>query len=1051
MADPEISRKLAVIVHADVVGSTALVQRDETLAHQRINEAFQRFSSIIQQYNGTVHEIRGDALVAEFARASDAVCAALCFQQSNTEYNAELGDDMAPAVRIGIALGEEVFADDTVTGAGVVLAQRVEQLSEAGGVCVTGAIHEAIPQRMPFDQENLGEQAVKGFDEPVRVYRVALKPGQVVPAAETSTQAQSPPQTRRLIVAFAAVVLVVVGSVAVWLKPWMPEEEPASVERMAFPLPEQPSIAVLPFDNLSADPAQEAIADGFTESLITTLAQMPELFVIARNSTFTYKGKPVKVKQVAEELGVRYVLEGSIQREGDTLRIAAQLIDAVKGHHLWADRYDRDANAMFAVQDEIVREIFTALQVKLVAGEHGRVWQQGTDNFEAYLTWLQGWKHFTRRTKDDNLLARRLILKAIDMDPDWAMPYTTVTWTHYRDIFRGWGDAPDESLRLAEEHAQKALALDDTYPGVYAALGGVHEVKGDLDQAIAYHEKAVALGPNISVYHAILAYNLNYAGRPDEAIALFKKAMRLEPTYQPWYLGSLGDAYTSAGKYEEAVEAYEQLLKRRPESASGHVGLIVNHMWLDRQNEARSYASKLLESKPKFTLSSYRKRRLRYKDAAYVERLLDALRRAGLPENPPLALPDKPSIAVLPFTNMSDDPKQEYFVDGMTEDLITDLSKLSGLFVIARNSSFAYKGKSPDVRQVSRELSVKYVLEGSVRRADNQVRINAQLIDATTGGHVWAERYDGSLANVFAMQDEVTQKIVTALAVNLTTEEKGAQARIETKNPKAYDAFLRGWQHYLRRTPDHYAKAREYFETAIELDPKYSRAYAALASVYWKSAVEGWDPAESIDRQTVKAQAREYLDAAMTNPTSLAHQVAAYMHLWRGRWAEAVVDGQRAVDRDPNDADSHVTLAEMLIYTGQPRRALDSIAKARRLDPHNQGYHAFLSGSAQFGLEQFDAAAASLERALELNPELWLQQRQVYGHQYCQPCLPLAAAYAYLGRKQDAQALVRRLREQWHNVNVRTTMAYWPFQHDADRDRLARGLLEAGLPIVASH
>ncbi len=359
---------------------------------------------------------------------------------------------------------------------------------------------------------------------------------------------------------------------------------------------------------------------------------MPELFVIARNSTFTYKGKPVKVKQVAEELGVRYVLEGSFQREGDTLRIAAQLIDALEGHHLWADKFDRDVNAMFAVQDEIIREIFTALQVELVAGEHGRVWQKGTDNFEAYLVWLQGWKHFRRNTKDDNAIARQLIQRAIDMDPDWAMPYTTLAWTHYRDATRlDWTDSPAESMELAAEAAQKALALDDTYPGVYAALGGVHELKGEIEQAIAYHKKAVALGPNISVYHAILAYNLTEAGQADEAIPMLKKAMRLSPTYQPWYLNSLGDAYNAAGRYDLAAEAYRQFLERQPDSISGHAGLIVSYMWLGQEDEARTIATELLEIKPDFSVNGHRKW-LFYKDQVYVERLLDALHKAGLPE-----------------------------------------------------------------------------------------------------------------------------------------------------------------------------------------------------------------------------------------------------------------------------------------------------------------------------------------------------------------------------------------------------------------------------------
>jgi len=632
--DEGLPRRLAVILHADVVGSTGLVQRHESFAHKRIQDAFRRFSEKISAYSGITHEIRGDALVAEFDRASDAVEASIAFQDENTRFNSTLEDDIQPNLRVGISLGEVVFADNTVTGEGVVLAQRLEQLASPGGVCIQGAVREAVPGRLPFDYQSLGEQKLKGFSEPVRAYAVALKSGEAIPepephAARGATHAGLPKS--RWTAAAVIACLVIAGGVLSWLRPWQPREEPVSVEQMAFPLPAEPSIAVLPFDNMSGDPAQDAIADGFTESLITTLAQMPELFVISRNSTFTYKDKPVKVKQVAEELGVRYVLEGSIQKEGNTLRINAQLIDAVTGHHLWAARYDRDVNAMFAVQDELVRKIFTALQVKLTAGEHGRVWQQGTDNFEAYLTWLEGWKHFRRPAKDDNAMARRLVLKAIDMDRDWAMPYTTVTWTHWKDISRGWTDTPEESLKQAEEYAQKALALDDTYPGVYAALGAVQGIKGNLDQTIAYDEKAVALGPNISVYHAILAENLDLAGRSDEAIALLKKAMRLEPTYQPWYLGVLGDAYTSAGKYEEAVKAYEQLLERRPQSTSGHAGLIVNYMWLGQENKARSYASKLLELEPTFTLSSYRKQQ-KYKDAAYVERKLDALRKAGVPD-----------------------------------------------------------------------------------------------------------------------------------------------------------------------------------------------------------------------------------------------------------------------------------------------------------------------------------------------------------------------------------------------------------------------------------
>ncbi|MDH3230588.1 MAG: tetratricopeptide repeat protein, partial [Alphaproteobacteria bacterium] len=264
------------------------------------------------------------------------------------------------------------------------------------------------------------------------------------------------------------------------------------------------------------------------------------------------------------------------------------------------------------------------------AGEHGRVWAKSTDNFEAYLTWLQGWKHYRRYTKDDRAIARQLFQQAIGMDPKWAMPYTTIAWTHIQDA-KMLDGSHAESLKLAAAAAQTALALDDTYPGVYAALGGVHEANGEIEQAITYHEKAVALGPNISVYHAILAYNLTEAGRADEAIPMLKKAMRLDPTYQPWYLLALGDAYNALGRYEEAAEAHKQFLDRRPENIDGHASLIVSYMWLGREDEAQSYVSEVLRIDPKFSLESFRKR-LKYKDQAYLERFLDALRRAGLPE-----------------------------------------------------------------------------------------------------------------------------------------------------------------------------------------------------------------------------------------------------------------------------------------------------------------------------------------------------------------------------------------------------------------------------------
>jgi TolB-like protein/class 3 adenylate cyclase len=294
-------------------------------------------------------------------------------------------------------------------------------------------------------------------------------------------------------------------------------------------------------------------------------------------------------------------------------------------------------------------------------------------------------------------------------------------------------------------------------------------------------------------------------------------------------------------------------------------------------------------------------------------------------DGPALALPDKPSIAVLPFTNMSGDADQEYFADGISEDLITDLSKISGLFVIARNSSFVYKGKSVDVKQVGRALGVKYVLEGSVRRAGGRVRVTAQLIDATTGGHLWAERYDGSLADVFALQDEVTRKIIAELAVRLTPREQAGQSRKETASVPAHDAFLRGWAHYLKATPADYAKAVPFLKQAVRHDPAYGRAYAALAAVYRTARFRGWQGSLGMTPDDALEKAMEYLEKAARYPTPLAHRVASRMMTGQGAHDEAIEEARRAISLNANDPAGHFAMARALTY--QP---VDEVCTGRR-------------------------------------------------------------------------------------------------------------------------
>jgi TolB-like protein/class 3 adenylate cyclase len=403
-------------------------------------------------------------------------------------------------------------------------------------------------------------------------------------------------------------------------------------------------------------------------------------------------------------------------------------------------------------------------------------------------------------------------------------------------------------------------------------------------------------------------------------------------------------------------------------------------------------------------------------------------------------LPDKPSIVVLPFSNMSDDPSQDYFADGMTEDLITDLSKISGLFVIARNSSFSYKGKQIDVRTVVRELGVRYVLEGSVRRAGDSVRINAQLVDASTGGHLWAERYDGERQDVFALQDSVTERIVSALAVQLTAGEKAQVARRETNNIAAYDAFLQGWEHYRQRTPGDFAKAADLFKQSIKLDPQYGRAYAALAIIYWKSWVWSvqtmspsmqapWTRRLNIPVVYAPDRAEEYLQKAMLFPTPLAHQVASEMR-WRNRqYDEAIAEANRAIALNTNDPAGYVAMAEAMIFGGRPKEAVQFIEKAMRLDPHSAA-NLYIFGLARFSMGQLDEATTLFERALRRSPlsRSWKA--------------PLAAAYALMGQDEKAQSALGDYGGGLYTVQ--DIMDLWPFDDTEVVERFANGIVKAG-------
>jgi len=519
--------------------------------------------------------------LAEFASAVDAVQGAVASQKELKARNAELPASRQMHYRIGINVGDVVVEGERIYGDGVNIAARLESLAEGGGICISEAVHMQIKNKLSLKYEYLGEREVKNIADPVRVYKVQLE-------AQTAD-------------------------------PSVIRKQPAEL-----PLPDKPSIAVLPFTNMSADPEQEYFSDGITEDLITDLSKISGLFVIARNSTFTYKGQTVEVGEVGRKLGVRYVLEGSVRKVGNRVRINVPLIDAPSGGHLWAERYDRELEDIFALQDEVTQKIVRALEVKLTAQEQGRVGLIPTHNLEAYDYFLRGMGYLWRTTKETNTQARQLFERALTLDPEYAAAYAFLSFTYWMEWLFWSQDS--QVFERAFALAQRAVALDDSSPEAHGTLGLIYALKKQPEQAITEGERALTLNPNFADGYVWLGFSLSFVGRLEETIKLVQKGMRLNPNTPFLYLACLGHVYYLMRRYEEAIAAQKQALALNPNNAADHMFLALSYIELDQKKEARA---ELIESLKLSPLTSPRRlrQRLPYTDQVVLERVLDSARK----------------------------------------------------------------------------------------------------------------------------------------------------------------------------------------------------------------------------------------------------------------------------------------------------------------------------------------------------------------------------------------------------------------------------------------
>jgi TolB-like protein/class 3 adenylate cyclase/Flp pilus assembly protein TadD len=623
-------RRLAAIMFTDIVGFSRQMGTDEARMLRVLAVHNQVIAQAVTEHHGHVIKTMGDAFVVDFPSVVHAVQCAQHVQNRFRNHNAQTAKEEQIHVRIGIHLGDIIEQNGDVLGDGVNIASRLQTLTEPDTICISQAVYQEVEKKLPLGTVvSLGRPQLKNIVQRFPVYALLSEAPQGIWQRLQVQRLKLSHRVRPVHwAAMVGLLLIMATVVAVrYLSPLFPSTQPLAPSTQPLPLPDKPSIVVLPFVNMSNDPEQEYFSDGITEDITTGLAKISSLFVIARNSAFTYKGKAVKVQDVSREMGVQYVLEGSVRKADSQVRITVQLINGLTGSHLWAERFDRGLKDIFALQDEVTQKIVEALAVKLTEGEQGRLVRKGTNSVEAYDYYLRGLDYYWRFTKDANAQARQMFEKAIEVDPKYAAAYAALGWTYMREWIDQWSQG-SQTLEQAFALAQRAIALDDTLPGAHNALSAVYLWKKQYEQAIVEAQQAIALDSNDADVYASLGLTLTCVGRPEEAVAVIEKAMRLNPHYPALYLFRLGLVYHLTGRYEEAITTLKRVLTRTPDFQHAHAFLAATYSELGREEEARVVAAEVLRVSPHFSLEVY-SQRLPFKEPV-VTRVIAALRKAGL-------------------------------------------------------------------------------------------------------------------------------------------------------------------------------------------------------------------------------------------------------------------------------------------------------------------------------------------------------------------------------------------------------------------------------------
>jgi adenylate cyclase len=612
------ARKLTTILSADGAGYSRLMHSDEEGTYRSLRQCRAIIDRLIAARQGRLFGHAGDSVIAEFSSPVEAVRCAVEIQRSIADHNAGLSEGQRMSFRIGINLGDVLIDGDNLIGDGVNVAARLQTLAAPGGICISATVHDQVRTRLDLGYDDLGEQRVKNIAEPVRAFRVQAQRRDAPPRRI----GQWPRLSRMALAAILALVVAAATVAAFRLAPLRPGGPPAAPVGATGAV-----IAVLPFANLSGDPAQDYFGDGVTEDLIAALGRFPDLAVVAEDAVRRFKGQPPALDALVRDLGVRYVLEGSVRRDGNRVRVTAQLTDATSGRHLWSDRYDGEIKDVFTVQDEITRSVAGALAVKLVGLEKQRALNKPPDSLQAYDYVLRGRDVAARDTRTDNAEARALFERAIAIDPRYASAYVGLGMARLKAAGWGWTEFPNDALHQAERFAQSAIDLDPESAEAHALLAGAYLNLGRYDVAGTEVDKAIALNPSDAGSYAARGSILVFTGHPKEAVEAFETARRLNPNTGSGRLEPVGWAYYLVGRYDDAARALETGLSKSPKDYFIHAGLAATYAEMGRAEAATAAAQALLKAWPFFEVDKFAEQ---FQGAQDRARIAEGLRKAGL-------------------------------------------------------------------------------------------------------------------------------------------------------------------------------------------------------------------------------------------------------------------------------------------------------------------------------------------------------------------------------------------------------------------------------------